>query len=58
MGQKVSMQQAADDFNVSTRTIRRYIASGRLRASRMGPRVIRIDVDDLATLFKPVGGGA
>jgi excisionase family DNA binding protein len=51
----LSIQQAADHLGVSTKTIRRYIASGRLDAERVGPRLIRIDRESLAALGKPIG---
>ena len=54
----VSLAIAADYANVSQRTIRRYVASGLLRAYRVGPRLLKIDLDDLAALLTPVGGGA
>jgi excisionase family DNA binding protein len=41
---------------VDTKTIRRYIAAGRLRAYRVGPRLIRVDRESLLTLTQPVGG--
>ena len=53
----VSLAIAAQSADVSQRTIRRYIASGRLRAFRVGPRLLKIDLDDLAALLTPVGGG-
>ncbi len=59
MGKKLSIQQVADDYGVSTRTIRRYIASGDLRAWRVGANgTIRIDVADLEKMLRPVGGGS
>ena len=43
MGKKLSIQEVADIYGVSTRSIRRYIAAGRLTAYRVGPRLIRLD---------------
>jgi excisionase family DNA binding protein len=57
VGKKISMAQVADEAGVCVRTIRRYIASGDLKAFRLGPRAIRIDSDDLAALLRPVGNG-
>jgi len=55
---KITMQEAADTYGVSTRTIRRYIASGRLTAYRMGPRFIRLDSEQVREqlLNQPIGG--
>ena len=50
----VSVQAAAEQLGVSTRTIRRYIASGRLLAYRVGPTLIRIDPGDLDRLARPI----
>lgn len=42
-----SIAEAAEYAGVSTRTIRRYIASGLITGFRFGPRLIRIDLDEL-----------
>ncbi|OCB38763.1 hypothetical protein A5675_15350 [Mycobacterium malmoense] len=56
MSKKISMQEAADTYAVSTSTIRRYIATGRLTAYRVGPRMIRLDADQLEReLVGPIG---
>lgn len=59
MAQKISVQEVADQFGVSTKTVRRYIADGRLTAYRVGPKLIRIDADQARQqlLGEPVGGG-
>ena len=56
---KISMVEAAETYGVSIRTIRRYIADGRITAYRVGPRVIRLDPDQVAKelLGTPVGAG-
>ncbi len=46
MAQKISIPETAEKFGVSPRTIRRYIAAGRLTAYRVGPKLIRIDPDE------------
>lgn len=43
----ISLQEAAATYGVSTRTLRRYISAGRLTAYRIGPRLIRLDPDEL-----------
>jgi excisionase family DNA binding protein len=55
---KVGIAEGAEMLGVTTKTIRRYIASGALPAYRVGPRLIRIDVADIQALMRPVGGGA
>lgn len=51
-----TIKQAAEYLAVDPKTIRRYIAAGRLRAYRVGPRLIRVDRDSLIALAQPVGG--
>ena len=53
-----SMNNAADYAGVCTKTIRRWIADGRLTAYRVGPRLIRVDLDELDSMFRPIGGRA
>lgn len=52
---RLSMRQAAEYLNVSEKTVRRYIAQGRIKAKRVGPRLIRIERDSLVALATPVG---
>lgn len=52
----VSIGQAANELQVSERSVRRYIAAGLLTAVRVGPRIIRIERDSLDGLTAPVGG--
>jgi excisionase family DNA binding protein len=52
----LSISQVADATGLSTKTIRRYISAGTLRAHRIGPRVIRIERDSVLTLLtRPMG---
>lgn len=52
-----SIDRAAEYAGVSTKTIRRYIASGRLTGYRIGPRLIRVDLAELDAMFRKIGGG-
>jgi len=45
---------AADYLGTSERTIRRYIAAGRLTGYRVGPRLIRVDLNELDTLLRQI----
>ena len=47
----VSIDQAARLVDVSSRTIRRRIADGSLAGYRFGPRVIRVDLDEVESLL-------
>ncbi len=52
MGKKITVADVVSDYGISERTCRRYIAEGRLVARRVGPRMIRLDADEVeAALF-------
>jgi excisionase family DNA binding protein len=51
---RLSVAEAADYHGCSQKTIRRAIADGRLRAYRVGPRMIRIDPRDLDRFARPI----
>lgn len=53
-----TIQDAADYFQVSTKTIRRRIADGEIRATRFGPRLIRVDLETLENVGRPIGGAS
>jgi excisionase family DNA binding protein len=53
-----SPKQVAGHLGVDVKTVRRYIAQGRLKADRVGPRLIRIDRDSVLKLAQPIGGAA
>ncbi|NNM45132.1 excisionase family DNA-binding protein [Knoellia koreensis] len=56
----VAIADAARYAGVHPRTIRRRIADGSLTGFRMGPRLIRVDLDQLDDLLVPIpaAGGA
>lgn len=45
-------------MGVDDKTIRRAIAAGRLKASRLGPKLIKIKMADLEAMLTPMQGGA
>lgn len=49
-----SLSSAAQRTGLSIRTLRRRIANGDLPAYRSGPRVIRVDPDDVDHLMVPI----
>lgn len=55
---RLSLTEAAEYLSLDPRTIRRYIAAGRLPAYRVGPRLIKIDTADLDALARPVVAGS
>jgi excisionase family DNA binding protein len=53
-----SIRQVADFHGVDQETIRRWIAQGQLTAQRVGPRLIRLDRDEVLGLGLRIGGAA
>jgi excisionase family DNA binding protein len=53
-----SIKQAAEYHGVDQKTIRRWIAQGRLMAQRVGPRPIRLDREEVLSLGRRIGGAA
>ncbi len=55
-----SIPDAAAYLQVSQKTVRRYIAAGRLPAYRAGPKFLRVDQADLDALLQrvPTAGNA
>jgi excisionase family DNA binding protein len=45
---------AADRFGVSVKTIRRWIAAGRITGYRAGPRLIRVNMAELEAAMQPI----
>ena len=52
MSELLTTQEAADLVGCSLATIRNWIRDGRLRAYRMGPRLLRIKPEDLDQLIR------
>lgn len=56
-----TIPEAADRLKVSTKTIRRLIARGEIRATRITPQLIRVDLNSLDSIGRPLqyrGGAA
>jgi excisionase family DNA binding protein len=54
----IGIPEAATYLGVAEKTIRRFIRDDKLPAYRLGNRVIKIKIDDLETVLRPVGGDA
>jgi excisionase family DNA binding protein len=56
----VNITQAAEYADVHPMTLRRWIAAGRVPAYRAGPRLLKVDLNELDAMLRPVpvGGGA
>lgn len=52
----IALNEAAEYLGVNPRTIRRYIAAGRITGYRVGPRLIKVDLDEIESLYQPIGG--
>lgn len=50
----LSLDDAATYLGVTTRTLRRYIAAGRLNGYRVGPRLLRVDLAELDALLRRI----
>lgn len=51
----LSLNDVAHECNVDPRTVRRWIAAGQLKATRLGNRTVRIDPADVDAMFRPTG---
>jgi excisionase family DNA binding protein len=52
-----TIKQAALKLGVHPNTIRNLIASGRLKAERIGARIVRVQERDVQALLTPYEGG-
>lgn len=52
----IDLPRAAQYLGVSVQSVRRRIAEGSLPAFRVGPKSIRVYVEDLEALKQPIGG--
>lgn len=50
----VTIPQAAEEYGVCTKTIRRYISAGRITGYRFGPRMIRVDLEEIDATLRPM----
>lgn len=50
----VSINEAGEILGLTPKTIRSFIAAGRIPASRLGTKVVRIHVDDLEAFIRPI----
>jgi excisionase family DNA binding protein len=49
-----TMNQAAEEYGVSRRTIQRWLADGTLVGRRIGKAAVRVRLDDIGDLGKPI----
>ena len=54
MAKFVPIRSVCETYDISERAIRRYIAEGKLTAYRIGPKMIRLDAEQVEReLVKP-----
>lgn len=49
-----SIAQGADRADVSSRTIRRWISQGLLTGYRVGPRLVKVDLNEVDAIARPI----
>ncbi|WP_426319927.1 helix-turn-helix domain-containing protein [Microbacterium sp. E-13] len=54
MSQWGTIQQAAIAYGVTEKTIRRWISSGVIEARRVGPRLIRVNLESAINNARPL----
>lgn len=54
----ISVTEAGNRLGFNEKTIRRYIAAGRLTGYRIGPRALRVDAAEVEALAQPVPAAA
>lgn len=50
-----TVKETAEYLGVSVRTVRSYIADGRVKAVRLGPRMVRVEKESVDALMRPIG---
>ena len=50
----ISLGEAAAYLDINERTLRRLIANGQLTGYRLGSRLVRVDLDQLDALLRPI----
>ena len=53
----VSIEQAASYTGLSTKTLRRRIADGTLTGYRAGPKLVRVDLNEVDAMLTPIPVG-
>lgn len=49
-----SIPDAATQYGVHHQTVRRWISQGRITGYRFGPRMLRVDLDELDAMLRPL----
>jgi excisionase family DNA binding protein len=54
----ISVEAAAERLDINPRSVRRYIADGKLQGYRVGTKLIRVDQADVDALIRPIPAAA
>lgn len=57
MSQWLTIQHIAEQHDLDTKSVRRAIARGELKARRFGPRALRVSAESVANWGRPIAGG-
>lgn len=50
----VPIEDAADVIGIHRRTLRRWVDEGIVKGYRLGPKLLRVDMDDIDRLLRPI----
>lgn len=50
----VGINQASEYADVNPKTIRRWVSAGHVPAYRVGPRLLKIDLNELDAMLRPI----
>lgn len=53
----ITLDEASEILSLDDKTVRRYIRDGRLAGYRIGPRALRVTLDDVLGLIEPIEAG-
>lgn len=53
-----SVQAAAEHYQIGTRTLRQMIYDGKVVGYKLGPQLLRVDLNEIDALMIPTQGGA
>ena len=57
-GEILRLREVAARWRVNVRTVQKWVAAGRLRVLRLGPKTIRVTEEDLADFIRRARGRA
>jgi excisionase family DNA binding protein len=52
--QLITIGAAAERLGLDDRTVRRYVADGKLPAYRVGAKLVRVNLPDVEALIRPI----